>query len=188
MAIAIRMGFIACCLSIRIMSGRNAALDRQGQAVDGFGPYQVPPLDDRPARPGPGMKGRRCIPHRQARVSKSSAAVFFGQAVRSRASHDPPPIGFLLPVPTFAPVRTAGLPTRPSSPAGRLRDPSATRGVSMRIIVSALVASVFLTACVSGSGSESHPPNYVATQTAQAPAIRNDTFGGAAMPMRGLPR
>lgn len=58
----------------------------------------------------------------------------------------------------------------------------------MRIIVSILVASTFLTACVSGSGSESRPPNYVATQTTQAPAIRNDTFGGSAMSMRGLPR
>jgi hypothetical protein len=58
----------------------------------------------------------------------------------------------------------------------------------MRIIVSALVASVFLAGCVSGSGSVSRPPNYVAAQAAQAPAIRNDTFGGAAMPMRGLPR
>jgi len=58
----------------------------------------------------------------------------------------------------------------------------------MRIVVSALVASVLLAGCVSGSGSGSQPPNYVAVQTAQAPAIRNDTFGGAAMPMRGLPR
>jgi hypothetical protein len=58
----------------------------------------------------------------------------------------------------------------------------------MRIIVSALVASVLLTGCVSGSGPESRPPNYVSSQAGQAPAIRNDTFGGAAMPMRGLPR
>jgi hypothetical protein len=58
----------------------------------------------------------------------------------------------------------------------------------MRNIVSALVASVLLTGCVSGSGSDFHPPNYVTSQASQAPAIRNDTFGGAAMPMRGLPR
>jgi hypothetical protein len=36
----------------------------------------------------------------------------------------------------------------------------------MRIVVSALVASGFLTGCVSSSGSEAHPPNYVAAQTA----------------------
>ena len=58
----------------------------------------------------------------------------------------------------------------------------------MRIIASALVASVLLTGCVSGSGSESRPPNYVTSQASQSPAIRNDAFGGAAMPMRGLPR
>jgi hypothetical protein len=58
----------------------------------------------------------------------------------------------------------------------------------MRFIVSALVASVLLTGCVSGSGSEAHPPNYVATQASQSPGFRNDSFGGAAMPMRGLPR
>ena len=58
----------------------------------------------------------------------------------------------------------------------------------MRIIVSAFVASILLTGCVSGSGADSRPPNYVTSQTSQGPAIRNDTFGGAAMPMRGLPR
>jgi PBP1b-binding outer membrane lipoprotein LpoB len=58
----------------------------------------------------------------------------------------------------------------------------------MRIIVSILVANVFLTGCVSGSGPESRLPNYVTSQANQGPAIRNDTFGGSAMPMRGLPR
>ena len=58
----------------------------------------------------------------------------------------------------------------------------------MRIIASVLMASIFLTGCVMGSGSESRPPNYVTSQASQAPAIRNDAFGGAAMPMRGLPR
>jgi hypothetical protein len=68
-----------------------------------------------------------------------------------------------------------------------ISDPSTTRGNFMRNIVSALVASVLLAGCVSGSGSESRQPNYVTSQTSQAPAIRNDTFGGAAMPMRGMP-
>jgi hypothetical protein len=56
----------------------------------------------------------------------------------------------------------------------------------MMIVV--LAASAVLTACVSDSGSQAQPPNYVTSQGHQAPAIRNDTFGGAAMPMRGLPR
>jgi hypothetical protein len=56
------------------------------------------------------------------------------------------------------------------------------------MIIVVLAASAVLTACVSGSGSQAQPPNYVSSQTHQAPAIRNDTFGGAAMPMRGLPR
>lgn len=58
----------------------------------------------------------------------------------------------------------------------------------MKTIIAALAASTFLTGCVSSSGSEYRPPNYVASQATQSPAIRNDTFGGAAMPMRGLPR
>jgi hypothetical protein len=58
----------------------------------------------------------------------------------------------------------------------------------MRMIIVVLAASAVLTGCVSGSGSETRPPNYVSSQGHQAPAIRNDTFGGAAMPMRGLPR
>ena len=58
----------------------------------------------------------------------------------------------------------------------------------MRTIIAALAASAFLTGCLSNSGSESHPPNYVASQAYQSPGIRNDTFGGGAMPMRGLPR
>jgi hypothetical protein len=58
----------------------------------------------------------------------------------------------------------------------------------MKAIVAALVASTVLTGCVYGSGPESRPPNYVASQAHQLPAIRNDAFGGAAMPMRGLPR
>lgn len=58
----------------------------------------------------------------------------------------------------------------------------------MRMIIAALAASAFLTGCVSSAGQESRPPNYVASQATQSPAIRNDAFGGAAMPMRGLPR
>jgi hypothetical protein len=56
------------------------------------------------------------------------------------------------------------------------------------MIIVVLAASAVLTGCVSGLGSETRPPNYVSSQTHQTPAIRNDTFGGAAMPMRGLPR
>jgi hypothetical protein len=58
----------------------------------------------------------------------------------------------------------------------------------MRTILVALVASASLTGCVSGSGAEARPPNYVTSQAHQSPGIRNDAFGGAAMPMRGLPR
>jgi hypothetical protein len=65
---------------------------------------------------------------------------------------------------------------------------SADQGGPMRTIIAALAATTFLTSCVSGPGSQAQPPNYVSSQAHQAPAIRNDTFGGAAMPMRGLPR
>ncbi|WP_162820208.1 hypothetical protein [Microvirga calopogonii] len=58
----------------------------------------------------------------------------------------------------------------------------------MRTIIAALAASVFLAGCVSSSGSSPTPPNYVSSQAYQAPGFRNDSFGGAAMPMRGLPR
>ncbi len=58
----------------------------------------------------------------------------------------------------------------------------------MKTMIAALVASAFLAGCVSNSGPESRPPNYVLSQATQSPGIRNDTFGGAAMPMRGLPR
>jgi len=58
----------------------------------------------------------------------------------------------------------------------------------MKTIIAALAASTFLTGCISNSGSEARPPNYVTSQFTQSPGIRNDTFGGAAMPMRGLPR
>ena len=56
----------------------------------------------------------------------------------------------------------------------------------MKTIIAALATSIFLTGCVSNSGSENRMPNYVTSQATQSPAIRNDTFGGAAMPMRGL--
>ncbi len=56
----------------------------------------------------------------------------------------------------------------------------------MKMIIAALVVSALLAGCMSGSGSESRPPNYVASQATQSPGIRNDTFGGSAMPMRGL--
>ena len=59
----------------------------------------------------------------------------------------------------------------------------------MRTLIVALAASAFLAGCVSGSSSSgAQPPHYVASQATQAPAIRNDGFGGAAMPMRGQPR
>ncbi|WP_153885321.1 hypothetical protein [Microvirga tunisiensis] len=58
----------------------------------------------------------------------------------------------------------------------------------MRMIIVVLAASAVLSACVSDTGTQARPPNYVTSQGHQAPAIRNDTFGGAAMPMRGLPR
>jgi uncharacterized protein YceK len=56
----------------------------------------------------------------------------------------------------------------------------------MKMIIIALAASAVLAGCVSGSGTRAQPPNYVSSQAYQTPAIRNDTFGGAAMPMRGL--
>ena len=57
----------------------------------------------------------------------------------------------------------------------------------MRKLIIALAAIAGLTGCVSGSGPDSQQPNYVTSQAYQGPAIRNDTFGGAAMPMRSLP-
>jgi hypothetical protein len=65
---------------------------------------------------------------------------------------------------------------------------SRVRRGSMQTIIVALATSAFLTGCVSGSGSEARPPNYVSSQTTQSPGIRNDSFGGAAMPVRGQPR
>ena len=61
-------------------------------------------------------------------------------------------------------------------------------GRAMKSIFITLAASVLLAGCVSGSGSNARPPNYVTTQATQSPAFRNDAFGGAAMPMRSLPR
>ena len=58
----------------------------------------------------------------------------------------------------------------------------------MRATIVALLASALLTGCMSNSDSGARPPNYVTSQATQSPGIRNDTFGGAAMPMRGLPR
>lgn len=60
----------------------------------------------------------------------------------------------------------------------------------MRTMITVLAASLVLTGCVSssGPGSVSQPPNYVLSQATQSPGIRNDTYGGAAMPMRGQPR
>jgi hypothetical protein len=66
--------------------------------------------------------------------------------------------------------------------------PSADQDDSMRMIIVVLAASAVLSACVSDTGTQARPPNYVTSQGHQAPAIRNDTFGGAAMPMRGSPR
>jgi len=67
-------------------------------------------------------------------------------------------------------------------------DPSAEQGGFMRMHIIVLAASIVLTGCVSDSGSRARPPNYVSSQAYQGPAIRNDTFGGAAMPMRSAPR
>jgi hypothetical protein len=58
----------------------------------------------------------------------------------------------------------------------------------MRMIIAVIAASTLLTGCVSSSDSDARPPNYVSTQATQSPGFRNDSFGGAAMPMRGLPR
>lgn len=58
----------------------------------------------------------------------------------------------------------------------------------MKTVVFAFALSALLVGCVSNSESEYQPPNYVASQATQSPAFRNDAFGGAAMPMRGLPR
>lgn len=58
----------------------------------------------------------------------------------------------------------------------------------MQTIVITLAVCIVLAGCVSSSGSVSQPPNYVSSQATQSPGIRNDTFGGAAMPMRGQPR
>jgi hypothetical protein len=58
----------------------------------------------------------------------------------------------------------------------------------MRMIIAVIAAGALLTGCVSSSGSNSRPPNYVSSQATQSLGVRNDAFGGAAMPMRGLPR
>jgi hypothetical protein len=58
----------------------------------------------------------------------------------------------------------------------------------MKMFIVALAASALLTGCVSNPSPGARPPNYITSQATQSPAIRNDTFGGAAMPMRGLPR
>lgn len=58
----------------------------------------------------------------------------------------------------------------------------------MKMILAALAAGVCLSGCAADPRPQSQPPNYVTSQAHQAPAIRNDAFGGAAMPMRGLPR
>ena len=58
----------------------------------------------------------------------------------------------------------------------------------MKLIIVALAASAVLTGCVSGVGVPGPPAELCSSQAYQAPAIRNDTFGGAAMTMRGLPR
>jgi hypothetical protein len=50
----------------------------------------------------------------------------------------------------------------------------------MRTIILALAASADPTGCVSSSGYQTRPPNYVSSQAHQAPAILNDSFGGAA--------
>jgi outer membrane murein-binding lipoprotein Lpp len=61
------------------------------------------------------------------------------------------------------------------------------KGNLMRTIIAALAASALLAGCISSQESHARPPNYAASQANQLPAFRNDNFGGAAMPMRGLP-
>ena len=60
-----------------------------------------------------------------------------------------------------------------------------------KTMIAVFAASVFLTGlagCVSSPESQAgRPPNYVITSQNTMPAIRNDKFGGTAMPMRGLP-
>ena len=46
---------------------------------------------------------------------------------------------------------------------------------------------ILITSCFAGSESRARPPNYLASRADQSPAWRNDTFGGAAFPQRGLP-
>ena len=59
----------------------------------------------------------------------------------------------------------------------------------MKMIVVTLAASVLLMGCASTPPPSTGQANYLASQRHQAPAIRNDAFGGGAMPMRGgLPR
>jgi len=58
----------------------------------------------------------------------------------------------------------------------------------MKMIVVTLAASVLLIGCASTPAPTAGQANYIASQRHAAPAIRNDAFGGGAMPMRGLPR
>jgi hypothetical protein len=54
----------------------------------------------------------------------------------------------------------------------------------MRMIIAVLAAGALLTGCVSSSGSNSRPPNYVSSQATQPPRLLNDAFGGAAADAR----
>jgi len=59
----------------------------------------------------------------------------------------------------------------------------------MKVIVVTLAASVLLMGCASSPPPSTGQSNYLASQRHAAPGIRNDAFGGGAMPMRGgVPR
>ena len=61
----------------------------------------------------------------------------------------------------------------------------------MRTMIAVFAAGAVLaglTGCLSSPGAQAgRPPNYVVASQNTMPAIRNDKFGGTAMPMRGLP-
>jgi hypothetical protein len=164
MAIAISVNFMASCLPESSWYDSGAALDRQGHVADSLGRQ-------------PRCRSRLTAPDRLPGSCPTEHGRF-----ASTDGRESQKVQWL---PHSVKLSVRG---RDILPWQVISDPSATRGDFMRNIVSALVASVLLTGCVSGSGSESHSPNYVTSQASQAPAIRNDTFGGAAMPMRGLPR
>jgi hypothetical protein len=77
--------------------------------------------------------------------------------------------------------------SEPPNPGIAHKEGGSIMGDPMKTIFAALVTAALMAGCVSGTGSQARPPNYVASQANQSPAFRNDNFGGAAMPRRGLP-